>query len=94
MYIARISSRLCAVKLLSAYLNLSQIQNDDEFIFRNLSATKHGYKLREGNQPMSYTRVREILLDSLKPIVGDVSKYCVQSPFRWSISSSKSGCAR
>ena len=108
VYIARISSRLCAVKLLSAYLNLSQIQNDDEFIFRNLSATKHGYKLREGNQPMSYTRVRailldsmsytrvrEILLDSLKPIVGDVSKYlCSQSPFRWSISSSKSGCAR
>ena len=79
VYIARISSRLCAVKLLSAYLNFSQIQNDDEFIFRNLSATKHGYKLREGNQPMSYTRVREILLDSLKPIVGDVSKYCVHS---------------
>ena len=25
--------------------------------------------MREGNQPMSYTRVREILLDSLKPIL-------------------------
>lgn len=79
VYIARISSRLCAVKLLSVYLNLGQIQNDDDFIFRNISATKQGYKLREGNQPMSYTRVREILLDSLRPIVGDVSRFCVHS---------------
>ena len=28
---------------------------------------------------MCYTRVRELIMDALKPIVGDVCKYCIHS---------------
>ena len=49
------------------------------FIFRNLTKTKEGYVFRNDNQPMSYTRVRELILEVLTPLVGDVSKFCVHS---------------
>ena len=79
--IARLNSKTCPVAMLEKYLELAQfnIADSECYIFRNLSATKLGFKLRDTNQPMSYTRVREIILSALKPIVGDVSVYCVHS---------------
>ncbi|XP_072021253.1 uncharacterized protein [Amphiura filiformis] len=66
--IARLTSRVCPVRMLQKYLELAQVQDSCSFIFRSLSATKMGYKLRKDNRPMSYTRVREVILDALKPI--------------------------
>ncbi|XP_072031672.1 uncharacterized protein [Amphiura filiformis] len=77
--IARLTSRVCPVRMLQKYLELAQVQDSCSFIFRSLSATKMGYKLRKDNRPMSYTRVREVILDALKPIVGDTSKFGVHS---------------
>jgi len=69
----------CPVNILKQYLSLSQVTSD-EFIFRSLSKTKDGFKLREQNKPISYSRTREIMLQSLKPIVGnDISKFGVHS---------------
>lgn len=58
---------------------LAQVKIPDSFLFRSLSKVRGGYKLREANQPMSYTRVREIVLDAIRPLMEDVSKYGVHS---------------
>ncbi|XP_072040161.1 integrase/recombinase xerD homolog [Amphiura filiformis] len=77
--IARLTSRVCPVRMLQKYLELAQVQDSCSFIFRSLSATKMGCKLRKDNRLMSDTRVREVILDALKPIVGDTSKFGVHS---------------
>lgn len=69
----------CPVELLMKYVKLAEIKDADSFIFRSLSKVKGGYRLREMNQPMSYTRVREIILHALRPLVDDVSKFGVHS---------------
>ena len=77
--VARLQSKYCPVNMLEKYISLAQVHDKDAFIFRSLSATKLGYKLRDDNRPMGYTRVREVVIDALKPIVCDVSKYCIHS---------------
>ncbi len=80
--IARTGSKICPVGLLDKYIQLVESNGcvgPESYIFRSLSKLKQGFKLRDANQPMSYTRVREIILDALKPLVGDVSKFCVHS---------------
>ncbi len=69
----------CPVSILKQYISLAQVKSH-EFIFRSLSKIKNGHKLRVLNKPMSYSRTREIMLDSLRPIVGnEISKYGVHS---------------
>ena len=65
--------------MLEKYLELVQLPYEDTYLFRTLTATKQGYKLRSVNQPLCYTRVRELIMDALKLIVSDVSKYCIHS---------------
>ena len=72
-------TKYCPVEILEKYISLAQIQSVDSFLFRSLSKVRKGYKLREANQPMSYTRVREVILDALRPVVDDVSKFGVHS---------------
>ena len=70
----------CPIRILNAYISLANLQQH-QFIFRSLSKTNGGYKLRDMNQPMSYTRARECILDLLRPVVGDddISKFGVHS---------------
>ena len=71
-------TKYCPVETLEKYITLAQIKSVDSFLFRSLSEVRQGYKLREANQPMSYTRVREVILDALRPVVDDVSKFGVK----------------
>ena len=77
--ISATDSRFCPVQMLKSYILHANISEPCSFIFRNLSKLKVGYKLRETNQPLSYTRVRELILDALKPLVDDVSSFGVHS---------------
>jgi hypothetical protein len=65
--------------MIKSYLSLAQVHSGDSFLFRSLSKTKLGFRLREINQPISYTRAREVILDALKPFVNDVSSFGVHS---------------
>ena len=77
--ISKTHTKYCPVEMLEKYISLAQIKIPDLFLFRSLSKVKGGYRLREANQPMSYTRVREVVLDAIRPVVDDVSRYGVHS---------------
>lgn len=65
--IARTNSDTCPVHMLKSYLLQANIANNSqEFIFRSVTFCKgtHTYILR-GSSPLSYTRARELLLDTL-----------------------------
>ena len=72
-------SPYCPVEMLKSYIALAGISDPNGYIFRNLTKVKMGYKIREVNQPLSYTRAREMILDALKPFVDDVSHFGVHS---------------
>jgi hypothetical protein len=62
--IARVFSDLCPVSNLELYFGLAGIQDDSQgYVFCAVSKTDHGYKLRDCGKPISYTRVREILME-------------------------------
>ena len=79
--IARTNSPTCPVNMMELYLKLVNAYSygNSVYVFRNLSKTKDGFKFRSMNVPMTYSRVREIILEALKPFVGDISKYCIHS---------------
>lgn len=82
VYISRTSSQNCPVNLLERYLNLSGIEeNSDEYIFRQLSYSKkfNIYRLKKCKAPLSYTRVREIVLSTLNTLGLDSKKFGVHS---------------
>lgn len=65
--IARTNSDTCPVHMLKSYLLQANIANNSqEFIFRSVTFCKgtNTYILR-GSSPLSYTRARELLLDTL-----------------------------
>jgi len=81
VFIAKTGSITCPVDLLQRYLNLANFsENSTEFLFRSLSFCKSSntYKLRNSG-PISYTRAREILLDTLESIGLDKSKFGLHS---------------
>ena len=74
--ISRTNTELCPVVNTERYLKWANIPEDsDEFIFCNLTKCGHGYKLRDGNQALSYTRLWEHFIEAFKPHVTDISKY-------------------
>ena len=77
--ISATNSNYCPVQIMKKYISLAQIQSADSLLFRGLTKIGKGYKLRDMNQPLSYTRVRELVQDALRPLVGDVSKFGVHS---------------
>ena len=81
LVIAKTGKDTCPVKFLSLYLSEFSIpQNSCEFIFRKLSFHRKSdtYVLRKGNH-ISYTRAREILLENLRKIGLDSSKFGLHS---------------
>lgn len=68
--------------MLLRYLLLSDIdEKSEDFIFRQVTFCKKNksYKLRDNKQPLSYTRVRELLLSTLDSLGLDSKKYGVHS---------------
>ena len=77
--IARTHSDICPVSMLEQYFKLAEIKGDaDKFLFRGLTKTKQGYCLRSSGG-ISYTRVRELLLEKLKEVDLDPKEFGLQS---------------
>ncbi|XP_076080334.1 uncharacterized protein LOC143051258 [Mytilus galloprovincialis] len=79
--IAKTDTQTCPVSMLEKYLLLSNIDApSSDYIFRSIYLCKKSksYKLR-GLKPLSYTRVREIILSALESIGLDKSKFGLHS---------------
>lgn len=82
VHIASNETELCPIKILKTYLELAEItetSDKDVYLFRALTSSKYKQSLRKKNTPLSYTRVREIILDAVKSIGLDPSKYGTHS---------------
>ena len=67
IFIAKLDSIACPVQILKDYMSLANLENSDSgFLFRQLSFCKktQNYKIRKVGK-LSYTRVRELLLEKL-----------------------------
>ena len=82
LVIARTGSDICPYGLLKRYLKVAKIDSHSHaYIFRGV-CKGHGksqYCLRTGNTPLSYTRVREIVLSGLRKIGVDTTQYGLHS---------------
>ena len=80
-YIANGDTELCPTKIIHLYLEKCGITDftSDEYLFRAISKGKYYEKLRNKNKPISYTRVREILLAALKEIGVDTKVFGTHS---------------
>ena len=77
--IARTHTQLCPVNMLERYVKMADIQGDmHKHLFRGLVVTKAGAKLRTTGG-LSYTRVRELVLEKLTKIGLDASKFGLHS---------------
>ena len=77
--IARGTTNLCPVSMMEKYLDLSKIEDRQEkFLFRGLVNTKNGARLRDSGS-LSYTRVRELVLEMLSAIGLDKKKFGLHS---------------
>ena len=78
--IAKTGTQLCPVVNLQKYLTWTDFPSESEFyLFRRLSSTKCGRRLRQENKFLSYSTFRELFLSAFKPHVRDISKYCLHS---------------
>ena len=72
IYISKIQSELCPVKNLLLYLDVAQLKNEnsEQFIFRAITVTKKNPAgtLRSTGSSLSYTRMRDVLLEELESI--------------------------
>lgn len=77
--IARTGSPCCPVAMLERYMSLANIKDkQDEPLFRGLISTKAGQKLRKSGS-LSYTRVRELILEKLAAIGLDTKQFGIHS---------------
>lgn len=80
--ISRSGKATCPVALVTRYFSMAEFEPDsDEYIFRALSFLKscNKYKLRDRASPLSYTRVREIVLEAFEAIGLKRSDYGLHS---------------
>ena len=78
MVIARTHTKLCPVRMLERYVEVASIGGDpDKFVFRGMVSTKAGSRLRSSGS-LSYTRMRELVLEKLSQIGLDKTKYGVR----------------
>lgn len=76
VFIASSSKATCPVAITNRYLKVLP-QNSDQSLVCRLSYSRHGYIAQK--HAISYSRVREILLDSLKNVLPDISGYGTHS---------------
>ena len=77
--IARTGSDICPVSMMERYFHLADINRDaKKFLFRGLTQTRGGYRLRPSDW-ISYSRVRELLLDKLKAVGLDPKQFGLHS---------------
>ena len=78
VYIAKTKKRTCPVKILQAYLKKAGITSSG-FIFRGVSKTKDGHKLRKADKPISYSTPRDDVLKAIGEIGLDRSLFGLHS---------------
>ena len=76
IYIAETKMRYCLVGLLKRFIQASK-HSLDSFLFRKISHTKAGFKLRK--QKLSYSRALELFIKQLEKIHLDLSLYGLHS---------------
>ena len=77
--IAKTYTELCPVQMLRRYMELASVGSDPEkYLFRGILHTKSGTKLRSAGG-LSYTRVRELVMEKLTQIGLDKSKFGLHS---------------
>ena len=77
--IAHTNSDICPIAVLQCYFHLADIQgNAEKLLFRSLSSTKQGYCLRPSGG-LSYTWVREQVLEKLKELGLDPKQFSLYS---------------
>ena len=69
--IAKTGSLLCSVDNCKKLIQWGNLSGDD-YLLCNLNLTKQGYKVRKANRKLTYTNLRDLFLDALKPHVSDV----------------------
>lgn len=66
--IARTATKICPVNMTERYISLGEISGSpDQHLFRGITHTKNGVKLRKKGG-LSYTRMRELLLEKIEAI--------------------------
>jgi hypothetical protein len=66
--IARTATKICPVNMTERYISLGEISGSpDQYLFRGITRTKSGVKLRKKGG-LSYTRMRELLLEKIVAI--------------------------
>ena len=80
MHLSKLQSTLCPIKLFKSYIEAAKVKKSEEkFIFRQICHSRQGFKLKDLDKPISYTRVRDILLTNLKNIGLDKTQYGLPS---------------
>ena len=69
IYISKLNSVLCPVKITQKYIKKAKIlKGRSEYLFQGLVKKNSGYRLRVIKKPITYTRVREDVLSVLKKL--------------------------
>lgn len=77
--IARTASQICPVNMTERYFSLGEISGSpDQHLFRGITRTKCGIKLRKKGG-LSYTRMRELLLEKIEAIGLNPKLYSLHS---------------
>ena len=76
----KIRLRLCPIKLVSKYFEEGSINsNCQKYIFRGITTYKSHQTLRKSDKHISYTCVRECVLEGLKNIGAEIEMYILHS---------------
>ena len=60
MHLSKLQSALRPIKLFKKYIETAKIKESEEkFIFRQICHGKQGFKLKDLDKPISYTKVRD-----------------------------------
>lgn len=77
--IARTGTPLCPVAMLERYMRMANMTGaHDKHFFRAIVSTKNGQRLR-GSGAVSYTRIRELVLEKLSAVGLDPKKFGLHS---------------
>ena len=80
VFMSKSCSDLCPVENLKNYLSVAKVTDPDEYIFRAICTNKEGvFQLRKLNNPISYTRMRELFVEGLKAVGEDPTKFGLHS---------------
>ena len=75
-----LQSALCPIKLFQKYIRVAEDKESEEiYIFSQICHSKQGFKLKDLDKSISYTRVRDILLTSLKNMGLDKTQFALHS---------------